>query len=144
LEEEEQWKGEAEMFEVSENSVIGYYAQQRQRSRALNITFGVLQFLAAAVFLIAGATKHAGTINLANFEKLGMNQSFVSFIGGLEMIGGILIMAPRTAALAATALTATMMCAIVAHLFIFGLPPISAIVLLVATGAVAWYRGVYE
>ena len=132
------------MFEVSENSIIGYYAQQRVRSRAVKITIGVLQFLAATIFLIAGATKHAGTIDLANFEKLGMNQSFLYFIGGLQMIGAILIIAPRTAALAAGILAATMIATIVAHLFIFGLPPISTVVLLVVTAAVAWYRGIYE
>ena len=36
------------MFEVSENSVIGFYAQEKQRSKGLNITFWVLQSLAAA------------------------------------------------------------------------------------------------
>lgn len=30
------------------------------------------------------------------------------------------------------------------HLFIVGRPPISAIILLVATTAIAWYRGVYK
>jgi len=137
-------EGEPAMFDVSDNSVIGFYAQQRRRSKALNITFELLQFLAAAAFLIAGATKHAGPINLANFEKIGLGQWFRYFIGGLEMISAILIMAPRTAALAATVLAAIMIAAIATHLFIIGPPPISAIVLLVATAAVAWYRGVYE
>jgi len=132
------------MFDVSDNSVIGFYAQQRRRSKALNITFELLQFLAAAAFLIPGATKHAGPINLANFEEIGLGQWFRYFIGGLEMIGAILIMAPRTAALAATVLTAIMIAAIGTHLFIVGRPPISAIVLLVLTAAIAWYRGVYE
>lgn len=59
------------------------------------------------------------------------------------MIGAILIMLPRTAALAAV-LGMTMVGAIGAHLFIVGRPPISAIGLLVATTAIAWYRGVYE
>ena len=131
------------MFDVSDNSVIGFYAQQRRRSKALNITFELLQFLAAAAFLIAGATNHAGPINLANFEKIGLGQWFRYFIGGLEMIGAILIMVPRTAALAAAVLAAIMIAAIATHMFI-GPPPISAIVLLVATAAVAWYRGVYE
>src|SRR5882672_8252821 len=132
------------MFDVSDNSVIGFYAQQRRGSKALNITFWVLQSLAAAAFLIAGATKHAGAINLATFEKIGLGQWFRYFIGGLEMIGAILIMVPRTAALAAAVLAATMIGAIATHLFTVGQPPISAIVLFVATTAVAWYRGVYE
>ena len=132
------------MFEVSDNSVIGYYAQQRRPSKPISILFGVLQFLVAAAFLIAGATNHSGPINLANFEKIGMSISFLYFIGGLQMIGGMLIMAPKTAALAAVVLTATVLCTIVAHLFVFGMPPISAIVLLVATAAIAWYRGIYE
>ena len=132
------------MFDVADNSVIGFYAQHGQRSKALNITFWVLQSLAAAAFLIAGATKHAGAINLATFEKIGLGQWLRYFIGGLEMVGAILIMVPRTAALAAAVLAATMIAAVVMHLFIVGPPPISAIVLLVAATAVAWYRGVYE
>src|SRR5258705_10431888 len=119
------------MFDVSDNSVIGFYAQQRRWSKALNITFWVLQSLAAAAFLIAGATKHAGAINLATFEKIGLGQWFRYFIGGLEIVGAILIMAPRTAALAAAVLTATMIPSVVTHFFIVGPPPISAIVRLV-------------
>src|SRR5258708_34984997 len=94
-------EGEPAMFDVSDNSVIGFYAQQRRRSKALNITFWVLQSLAAAAFLIAGATKHEGPINLATFEKIGLGQWLRYFIGGLEMIGTVLIMVPRTTALAA-------------------------------------------
>ena len=132
------------MFDVSDNSVIGFYARQRRQSKALNIMFGVLQSLTAVAFLIAGATKYAGPINLAGFEKIGVGLWFRYVIGGLEMTGAILIMAPRTAALAATVLAAIMIAAIVTQLFIVGPPPISAIVLLVATAALAWYRGIYE
>ena len=132
------------MFDVSDNSVIGFYAQQRQRSKALNITFWALQALAAVAFMIAGATKHAGAIDLATFEKIGLGQWFRYFVGGLEMIGAILIVVPRVAALGAAVLTITMIAAIGTHLFIVGRPPISAIVLLVLTAAIAWYRGVYE
>ena len=132
------------MFQVSDNSVIGFYAQQRQRSKALNITFWALQSLAAAALLIAAVTKHVGTIDFATFEKIGLGQWFRYFIGGLEMIGAILIVAPRMAALGAAVLTITMIAAIGTQLFIVGRPPISAIVLLVVTTAIAWYRGVYE
>jgi len=41
-------EGEQAMFDVADNSVIGFYAQQRRRSKALNIIFELLQFLAAA------------------------------------------------------------------------------------------------
>ncbi len=132
------------MFDVSDNSVIGFYAQQRRRSKALNITFWALQSMAAVAFLIAAATKHAGAIDLATFEKIGLGQWFRYFVGGLEMIGAILIVVPRMAALGAAVLTITMIAAIGTHLFIVGRPPISAIVLLVLTAAIAWYRGVYE
>jgi|GEM_PF-3408445 len=137
-------EGEQAMFDVADHSVIGFYAQQRRRSKSLNITFWVLQSLAAATFLIAGATKHAGAINLATFEGIGLGQWFPYFIGGLEMIGAILILVPRTAALAAAVLATTMIAVIAMHLSIVGPPPISAIVVLVATAAIAWYRGVYE
>ena len=79
------------MFDVSDNSVIGFYAQQRRLSKALNITFWMLQSLVAAAVLIAGATKHAGAISLATFEGIGLGQWLRYFIGGLEMVSAILI-----------------------------------------------------
>jgi len=65
------------MFEVSDNSVIGFYARDAQPSKALNVTFWILQFLTAAAFLIAGATKLAGAeVHVATFEKIGVGQWF--------------------------------------------------------------------
>jgi hypothetical protein len=132
------------MFEISDNSVIGIYANQAKPSKALNITFWVLQFLVAAAFLMAGATKLAGAqMQVATFEKIGLGQWFRYFTGGFEVTCAILVMAPRAAALAAGLLAATIG-AIATHLFIIGGSPIPAIALLVMTAAVAWYRGLYQ
>jgi putative oxidoreductase len=125
---------------MSDNSVLAL-SEESQPSKALNITLWILQVLAAAVFLMAGGTKLAGAeMQVATFEKIGLGQWFRSFTGGLEVICAILLLAPRTAAIAAAALAATMLGAIATHLFIIGGSQVPAIVLLLITAAIAWFR----
>jgi len=63
------------MFEASDNSVIGQYALAYRPSKALSITFRVLQFLLATAFLTAGAMKLAGAqTQVETFEKFGLGQ----------------------------------------------------------------------
>lgn len=83
---------------------------------------------------MAGAEMH-----LALFEKIGLGQWFRYFTGGLEVIGASLLLVPKTAAIGA-ALLATMVGTLATHLFIIGGSPVPAIVLLLMTLAVAWYR----
>ena len=60
----------SKMFEIGENSVIERYAEKSQPSKALNITFWVLQVSLAAAFLISGGTKVAGAqMHVATFER---------------------------------------------------------------------------
>src|ERR1700730_1035095 len=75
------------MFDVSDNSVIGFYAQQRRRSKALNIMFWVLQSLAAVAFLIAGATKHAVRGPAVAATLIDIIHNFTSVCGCLESVG---------------------------------------------------------
>ena len=90
------------MFQISDNLVIGQSAGESRSSKALNITFWILQGLLAAAFLVAGTRKLAGAqMQLAIFEKIGLGQWFRYFPGGLEVIGAILVLVPRTAGFAA-------------------------------------------
>ena len=59
---------------------------------------------------------------------------------GLEVLCAILLLVPKTAAIGATLLAVTMVGAIATHLFIIGGRPVPALVLLLMTEAVAWYR----
>ena len=133
------------MFEASDNSVIGQYARAYRPSKALGVTFRVLQFLLAAAFLLAGAAKLAGAhVPVETFEKIGLGQWLRYYTGGLEVVFACLLMIPRTAALAAAVLAAIMVGAVATHLLIIGGSPTSAAVLLLLAAAVAWYRSLYE
>jgi hypothetical protein len=129
------------MFQVSDNSVIGQHAGESRSSKALNITFLILQGLLAATFLVAGITKLASPqMQVAFFEKIGLGQWFRYFTGGLEVIGAILVLVPRTAGIAAILLGMTMVGAVDIHLLITGGSPVASIVLLVTAIAVTWYH----
>jgi putative oxidoreductase len=132
------------MFQISDNSVMARYAEKSRSSKALNVTFWILQGLLAAAFLVAGTTKLAGPqMQVAFFEKIGLGQWFRYFTGGLEVIGAILVLVPRTAVVGAALLGVTMVGAVDIHLLITGGSPVPSVVLLVIAVAVIWYRELY-
>jgi putative oxidoreductase len=125
---------------MSDHSVVAL-SEESQPSKALNITLWILQMLTAAVLVMAGGTKLAGAeMHIAMFEKIGLGQWFRYFTGGLEVVGAILLLMPKRAAIGAAMLAVTMAGAIATHLFIIGGSPAPAIVILLMTLAVAWYR----
>jgi putative oxidoreductase len=88
--------------------------------RVLNLTLSVLQGFLALLFLYSGASKlHSNAFFwIVLFDKIGVGQWFRYFTGGLEVICAILLLIPRTSAIAAVLLAFTMVGAIVTHLFI--------------------------
>jgi DoxX-like family len=62
------------------------------------------------------------------FEKIGLGQWFRYVTGSLEVIGAVLLLAPRTAAIGGWLLAAVMIGAIGTHLFIIGGSPVPAAV----------------
>jgi putative oxidoreductase len=125
---------------MSDNTVVAL-SEESQPSKAPNVTLWTLQALAAAAFLMAGATKLAGAeMHVAMFEKIGLGQWFRYFTGGLEVICAILLLVPRTVGIGAALLAATMAGAVATHLFIIGGSAAPALVLMLITAAVAWYR----
>jgi len=125
---------------MSDNSVVAL-SEESQPSKALNVTLWILQALAAAAFLMAGATKLAGAeMHVAMFEKIGLGQWLRYFTGSVEVICAVLLLLPKTAGIGAALLAATMAGAVATHLFIIGGSPLPAIMLLLITAAVAWYR----
>src|SRR5437870_97331 len=78
-------------------------------SKGLNIALWILQILAAAMFLFAGSLKLTGAAQMvAMFDKIGIGQWFRYFTGALEVTSGVLLLIPRTAAIGAALLAATM------------------------------------
>jgi uncharacterized membrane protein YphA (DoxX/SURF4 family) len=125
---------------MSDNSVVAL-SEESQPSKALNVTLWILQALVAAAFLMAGATKLAGAeMQVAMFEKIGLGQWLRYFTGSLEVICAVLLLLPKTSGIGAALLTATMAGAVATHLFIIGGSAAPALVLLLITAAVAWYR----
>ncbi|HEV2349850.1 MAG TPA: DoxX family protein [Terriglobia bacterium] len=113
--------------------------------RVLNLTIWVLQVVMALVFLYFGATKFnsRGAYWIELFVKVGIGQWFRYFTGGLEVIGAVLLLIPRTTAIAAVVLACNMAGAVFVHVFILrdgyaavfpGLPMLILI-------AIAWKRG---
>ena len=98
----------------------------------------------AAALLVAGTMKLAGSqMQVTFFEKIGLGQWFRYFTGGLEVIGAILVLVPRTAVVGAVLLGMTMVGAVNIHLLITGGSPVPSVVLLVIAVAITWYRELY-
>ena len=93
---------------------------------------------------MAGITKLASLqVQVATFDEIGLGQWLRYFTGGLEVIGAILVLIPRTAGLAAILLGMTMVGAVDVHLLITGGSPVAALVLLAIAIAVTWYQELY-
>lgn len=113
----------------------------KTESKALNIVLWIVQILGAAMFLMAGAPKLTGSeMAVQSFEMIGIGQWFRYLTGVLEVAGGIMLLAPQTAALGAMLLAVVMVGAVIVHLFVIGGSPAMAIILLLAMGFVAWGR----
>lgn len=111
------------------------------RTRPLAIALWVVQILCAAAFLAAAAAKLSGQPMMVDvFARLGLGQGFRYVTAAVEIVGGIGLLVPRLAGKAALLLAVTMACAVAAHLTVLGGNPGPAILLLVLTGAVAWFR----
>tara|TARA_R110000751_G_scaffold146094_1_gene249653 strand:- start:37796 stop:38158 length:363 start_codon:yes stop_codon:yes gene_type:complete len=80
-----------------------------------------LRVLLALAFVSAGAAKIAGVdMMVATFDAIGIGQWFRYLTGIIEIGGAILLWIPRRQVLAAALLGATMVGAVLAHLFILG------------------------
>lgn len=118
-------------------------AQARGNGRALNVGLWVLQVLAALAFLGAGAGKLAGGPEMvAMFEQIGFGQGLRYLTGGLEVLGGVLLLVPRLAGVGALLLVGVMVGAVFTHLVLVGGSAVPALVLLAVVGVIAWGRRV--
>ena len=113
------------------------------RSRPATIALWTLQVLLGLMFIVgSGAPKLFGEAYAVQiFEDLGTGQWLRVVVGLLEVAGGIGLLVPRLAGLAASCLVALMVGATVAQLFFlsegFWFTPVILGVLL---GVVAWVR----
>lgn len=121
-----------------------YPAAPEARGRALNITLWVVQVLMAVFFVVASAgpklfgERYAVEI----FDQIGAGHWLRYLVGFLELAGGIGLLIPRLAGLAAIGLTLLMVGATITQLFILhnGALAITPIVLGIVFVFVAWGR----
>ena len=108
---------------------------------AWKVFLWILQILLAGMLLMAGSSKLMGApAMVAVFDKIGVGQWFRYVTGGLEAIGAIGLLIPRTCALAALLIICVMAGAVISHLAVLGGNPAPAVALLVAAIVIAWGR----
>ena len=77
---------------------------------------------------------------VAAFEKIGVGQWFRYLTAILEVIGAIGLLIPSYTFYAAALLATVMVGAVIAHLAILGGSPAAALVLLILTATIAYFR----
>ena len=106
-----------------------------------SVALWVVRGLLALAFVAAGGAKLYGVPMLVEeFQHIGLGQWFRYLTGGLEIMGAILLLLPRKAALGALLLICIMIGAVITHLFVIGGSPVPAIVLLALNAIVAYAK----
>jgi putative oxidoreductase len=109
--------------------------------RTGRIALWAVQIALAGMFLLAGSSKLVGAAAMvALFDAIGIGQWFRYVTGLIEVGSAIALLVPSFAFFGALALVATMVGAIVTHLFVVGGSPAMPAILLLASAAVAWTR----
>ena len=112
-----------------------------ERSRVKSGGLWTLQIVSAGMFLLAGALKLTGNPMMVQmFGAIGLGQWFRYLTGTIEVAGAVALLVPAVSAYGAAALAATMVGAILTHLFIVGGSPVVPILLLASTTTIAWAR----
>jgi len=112
-----------------------------RHGRTERIALWVVQLALAAMFLLAGGSKLLGVpAMVALFDAIGIGQWFRYVTGLIEVGSAIALLVPSVAVFGALALVATMVGAIVTHLFIVGGSPAMPVILLLGSAAVVWIR----
>ena len=113
----------------------------RSRGRAANVALWIVQVIATALFLMAGASKLGGAQDaIVLFDRIGVGQWFRYVTGVIEVAGAILLITPRFAGVAALVLVGVMIGAIVTEVFLIAGNPAPAATFLVLAAIIAFGR----
>ena len=116
-------------------------ASSVRTGRAGLIGLWIVQIALAGMFLLAGGSKLLGAPAMVGlFDAIGIGQWFRYLTGLIEVGSALALLVPSFAVFGALALVATMVGAIVTHLFIVGGSPAMPAILLVGSAAVVWTR----
>ena len=109
--------------------------------RSGRVGLWIVQVALAGMFLLSGGAKLAGVSEMvAMFDVIGVGQWFRYVTGFIEVVSAVALLVPSLAPFGAVVLAATMVGAIIVHVFIIGGSPAGPIVLLLGSLAVAWAR----
>lgn len=110
--------------------------------RALSITTLVFQILLGAFMIVASAApKLFGAESAAvGFDLIGWGDWFMYLVGALEVAGGVGLLIPRVAGLAAIGLSLLMVGAAIFNAAILDFPVITPLILLAFFAGIAWVR----
>ena len=112
-----------------------------RRGRVALTALWIVQVVLAAMFLMAGISKLAGAPEMiALFDAIGVGQWFRYVTGAIETAAAVTMFIPSLAPFGAAALVATMIGAVITHLFIVGGSPAIPFVLLAGALSVWWAR----
>jgi putative oxidoreductase len=112
-----------------------------QLGRTGRIALWAVQVVLAGMFLLAGSSKLLGAAAMvALFDAIGIGQWFRYVTGLIEVGSAIALLVPSFAVFGALALAATMVGAIVTHVFVVGGSPAMPAILLLGSAAVVWTR----
>jgi putative oxidoreductase len=126
---------------MSQTIIEGTSLESGSTGKIINLGLWILQIGAAGMFLMVGFFKLSGDPRMvALFDAIGLGQWFRYVTGSLEVLGALLLLIPRLSGLGALLLMGVMLGAVPTHLFVVGGSPLSAIILLIVTGVVAWGR----
>jgi putative oxidoreductase len=126
---------------MSQTIIAGTRFGSGSTGKIINVGLWILQIGAAGMFLMVGFFKLSGDPRMvALFDAIGLGQWFRYVTGSLEVLGALLLLIPRLSGLGALLLMGVMLGAVPTHLFVVGGSPLSAIILLIVTGVVAWGR----
>lgn len=115
--------------------------RRHERRAAGNIVLWVVQIAAAAMFFLAAVPKLAGDPKMVGlFAAISLGQWFRYLTGSLEVLGAALLLVPALSGFGGLMLAVVMIGAVFTHLFVIGGNPAPAIVLLIASAAIAWGR----
>ena len=100
-----------------------------------------VQGILAAAFLAAGYAKLDGVPFMVDlFAQIGLGQWFRVVTGVVEVVGAVALLVPSLASVGALWLGATMIGAVITHLFVLHTSPVAAIVLGLLNALVVYLR----
>lgn len=128
-------------YDNTDQTVLATTAAQGP-GKALNITTWVFQILLGAFTIVgSGAPKLFGVEAAAEgFDLIGWGDWFMYLVGVLEIAGGLGLLIPRVAGLAAIGLSLLMIGAAIFNVAILDYPILTPLILLALFAGIAWVR----